>query len=167
MLALSLGFAGPEKWQFELDSVSLSFSTLHVDFETTPNIVHMTVSGTIIIRVLRKCTSANLHPCLCELHSLSQVLTCEDVRIVRLLKDSLQLLQLQAGERGAIAPLLVVLETLCKGEGQLDGCRTHPGSLTFRLHPCRWLGDEGQQLTTARQQHWLLRRQHGVLTARV
>ena len=49
-----------------------------------------------------------LYSCLCEVYSLCKVLSCEHVRVVSLLKHLFQLLQLEAGEGGAISAFLLV-----------------------------------------------------------
>lgn len=50
----------------------------------------------------------DLNPSLCELSPQGQLLPGVHVRVVRLLKHFLQLLQLKCAEGGAIAPLLVL-----------------------------------------------------------
>ena len=57
---------------------------------------------------VRACWS-HLHPGLGQVYLQGQLLSGVDVRVVRLRKDPLQLLQLGAGERGPDAPLLPLL----------------------------------------------------------
>ena len=69
------------------------------------------VSGyfTLFLLLPPLCSSVlkpHLHPGFCQLDTQSKLLSKEYVRIVRLLKGSLQFLQLEVGEGGAVSALL-------------------------------------------------------------
>lgn len=67
---------------------------------------------------------AYLHSGLCEVNSVGQLFSCEDVRIVSFLKNLLQLTELVAGECCTITPFLFVFP-ICQGgrEGVIEGWR--------------------------------------------
>lgn len=89
-----------------------------------------------------------LHPGLSELGPQRQLLPDIDVWVVGLLEDFLQLLQLQAGEGGAVPPLLTaghVTVTLIRQLVQLPLLLLHA---LLRRHPHTAAGLQGHSLLT-------------------
>lgn len=92
--------------------------------------------------------NANLHSSLRQVRPQRQLLAGVNVRVVRLLKDLLQLLQLVAGEGGAVAPLLALVAlglALVQGAGEFGARPLAPEAFLARclqvqvaaLHPGR------------------------------